>query len=132
MEGKVNLTMNDSTTYDAWHRRLGHGEYRVRITMAGYGDSDDAAVALIEGLEATNGECGPVVSQNVTADTITATVALRAKDEENAVHLALNVFMEGGIASGLEPGDLVRVEAERVVSDDECETVTESRPGVPA
>lgn len=119
--------MNDSTTYAAWHRRLGHGEYRVRITMAGYGDSDDAAVAFLDGLIATNPECGPVISQNSAEDTITITLGLRAKDEENAVHLAFNVWVEGGMASGLEPGEIIRVEAERVV---EAEATAGDRPEV--
>ena len=110
--------MNDSTTYASWRRRLGHGEYRVRVTMRGYGDDDDAAVDFIEGFERTNAECGPVVSQNSAEDTISITLGLRAKDEENAVHIAAEVWAEGGIASGLEPGEIVRIEVERVTDQE--------------
>jgi hypothetical protein len=110
--------MNESTTYASWHRRLGHGEYRVRITMSGHGTADEAAEAFLDGLLKTNPECGPVVSQNSAEDTISVLVGLRAKDEENAVHLAAEVWAEGGIASGLEAGDIVRVEVERVADQE--------------
>jgi hypothetical protein len=110
--------MNQATIYASWHRRLGHGEYRVRITMSGHGDDDDAAVAFLEGFLATNPECGPVVSQNSAEDTISVTLGLRAKDAENAVHLAGEVFTEGGVASGIEPGELVRVEVDAVPDAD--------------
>jgi hypothetical protein len=121
MEG----TMNDSTTYAGWHRRLGHGEYRVRITMAGHGESDEAAAAFLDGFLETNPECGPVVSQDAAANTISVIVGLRAKNEENAVHLAAEVWAEGGIASGLEPGDIVRVEVERVVDQESADSAAD-------
>lgn len=117
--------MNDSTTYASWHRRLGHGEYRVRITMSGYGAAEEAAEAFLDGLLKTNPECGPVVSQNSAEDTISVIVGLRAKDEENAVHLAAEVWAEGGIASGLEPGEIVRVEIERVADPEPIDSTAD-------
>ncbi len=47
MERAVIDGMDD--IYEAWHRRLGHAEYRVTITMAGYGRDEDAADAFLEG-----------------------------------------------------------------------------------
>jgi hypothetical protein len=117
--------MNDSTTYASWHRRLGHGEYRVRITMTGHGAADEAAEAFLDGLLQTNPECGPVVSQDSAEDTISVIVGLRAKNEENAVHLAAEVWAEGGIASGLEPGEITRIEVERVVGSEPVDRPTD-------
>jgi hypothetical protein len=104
--------MNESI-YQAWHRDLGHAEYRVSITMSGHGTGDDEAVAFLDGYLATHADLGPVVSQNSAEDTITITFALRATNEQHAIKLGAEVWAEGGEASGLEPGEVVRAEVER-------------------
>jgi hypothetical protein len=100
--------------YEAWHRRLGHAEYRITITMAGYGRDEDAADAFLEGFLAKHPETGPVVSQNRAADALSVTFSLQASDQDHALKLGHVVWAEGGAASGLEPTHVVRVEIEPV------------------
>lgn len=101
-------------TYAAWHRDLGHAEYRITITMAGYGADADAADALLEGFLAKHSETGPVVSQNRKADTLSVTFSLQAGGQEHALKLGQVIWAEGGAASGLEPTHVVRAEIEPV------------------
>jgi len=112
MERAVIDGMDD--THEAWHRDLGHAEYRITITMAGYGTSEDAADALLEAFLAKHPETGPVVSQNREADTISVTFVLKASGQEHALKLGQIVWAEGGAASGLEPTRVVRAEIEPV------------------
>lgn len=105
--------MNESI-YQAWHRDLGHAEYRVSITMSGHGSDDQAAVDFLDGYLKTHEDLGPVVSQNSAEDTITITFALRATNQDHAIKLGTEIWAEGGEASGLEPGDIVRAEVERL------------------
>lgn len=104
--------MND--IYEAWHRGLGHTEYRVTIMMAGYGADEDAADALLEAFLEKHPETGPVVSQNRAANTISVIFSLMAGGQEHALKLGQVVWAEGGAASGLEPTRVVRVEIEPV------------------
>lgn len=106
--------MSDEAIYEAWHRNLGHSEYRVTITMAGYGDDDDAAGAFLDGWLATHPEVGPVISQNSEEDSISSTISLQTSGEDRAVTLASSAWIEAGVESGLEPGDILRVEVERI------------------
>lgn len=101
-------------TYAAWHRDLGHAEYRITITMAGYGADADAADALLEAFLAKHSETGPVVSQNRKADTLSVTFSLQAGGQEHALKLGQVIWAEGGAASGLEPTHVVRAEIEPV------------------
>lgn len=112
MEGAP-IGMNESI-YQAWHQELGHAEYRVSITMTGHGSDDDAAADFLNGYLSTHADLGPIVSQNSTDDTITITFALRATNQDHAMELGSEIWAEGGEASGLEPGDVVRAEVERV------------------
>jgi hypothetical protein len=105
--------MNESI-YQAWHQQLGHAEYRVSITMSGHGSDDDAAADFLDGYLATHADLGPVVSQNAAEDTITITFALRATNEQHAIKLGSEIWAEGGEASGVAPGEVVRAEVERV------------------
>lgn len=103
-------------TYEAWHRELGHSEYRITITMAGYGNDDAAAEAFLDGFLSAHPEVGPVVSQNSEEDTISITFSLQAGGQDHALTLGHIVFVEGGVASGLEPTDVVRAEVEPVAA----------------
>jgi len=108
--------------YEAWHRELGHAEYRITITMAGYGTDEDAADALLEAFLEKHPETGPVVSRNRGADTISVTFSLQASGQEHALKLGQVVWAEGGAASGLEPTRVVRAEIEPVedAADDQA------------
>ena len=128
MERAVTKGMDD--IYEAWHRDLGHAEYRITITMAGYGTDEDAADALLEAFLAKHPETGPVVSQNCAADTISVTFSLKAGGQEHALKLGQVVWAEGGAASGLEPTRVVRVEIEPV--EDAVEDQARTGEHVPA
>lgn len=120
----------DDTIYRAWHQRLGHDEFRFRVTMKGYGDDEDAADALLEGLLKTHSDAHPVISQNSEEDTITATVSFCAKDEDHAATLGGQIFVDGGIASGLAPGDFVRSQLEVIGQKEENAAPKESSPRI--
>lgn len=116
--------------YEAWHRELGHAEYRITITMAGYGQDEDAAESFLEGFLEKHPETGPVVSQNRAADTISVTFSLKAGGQEHALNLGQVVWVEGGAASGLEPTRVVRAEIEPV--EDAAEDQAPAGERVPA
>jgi hypothetical protein len=105
--------MND-TIYQAWHRKLGHAEYRLRITMAGYGADEAAAEAFLEGFEEAHPEVGAVISQDQVEETITATFSLSATNDQHAFDLGVTIWIESGVASGLSPNEVVRSEIELV------------------
>ena len=128
MERAVIDGMDD--IYEAWHRELGHAEYRITITMAGYGDDGDAAESFLEGFLGKHPETGPVVSQNRVADTISVTFSLKAGGQEHALNLGQVVWVEGGAASGLEPTRVVRAEIEPV--EDAAEDQAPAGERVPA
>jgi len=112
MERAVTESMDD--IYEAWHRELGHAEYRITITMAGYGGDEDAADTLLEGFLEKHPETGPVVSQDRGADTISVAFSLQASSQDHALRLGQVVWADGGTASGLAPTHVVRVEIEPV------------------
>jgi hypothetical protein len=116
--------------YEAWHRELGHAEYRITITMAGYGQDEDAAESFLGGFLEKHPETGPVVSQNRVADTISVTFSLKAGGQEHALNLGQVVWVEGGAASGLEPTRVVRAEIEPV--EDAAEDQAPAGERVPA
>jgi hypothetical protein len=105
--------MNESI-YDAWHRRLGHAEYRVTITMSGHGSDEQAGEDFLEGYLATHPDAGPVISQNSDEDTISVTLSVRASSQQKALDLAVDIWVDGGEKSGVAPGQAVRAEVERV------------------
>jgi hypothetical protein len=114
----------------AWHRELGHAEYRITITMAGYGADEDAADAFLEGFLEKHPETGPVVSRNRGADTISVTFSLKASGQEHALKLGRVVWAEGGAGSGLEPTRVRRAEIEPV--EDAAEDQDQADERVPA
>lgn len=99
---------------DDWLRKLGRSEYRITITMAGYGADADAAEALLEGFLDKHPGTGPVVSQDREADTLSVTFSLKASGQEHALKLGQVVWAEGGAASGLRTTRVVRAEVESV------------------
>lgn len=117
--------------YAAWHKQLGHREYRITITMTGHGSDHEAGEAFLSGFLAKHPEVGPVVAQNSEADTIAVTFSLAASDEQHALSLAEVVFSTGGIASGVPAGEIVRLELEPVDGEDEP-SVTEEQEALPA
>jgi hypothetical protein len=123
--------MND-TIYQAWHRHIGHAEYRLRITMAGYGEDEEAAEAFLDGFLSAHPETGVVISQDSTEDSITATFSLAAKDEQHALQLGITFWVESGVASGLSPNDLIRTEIELVDAKHQETTRDSISPRVPA
>jgi hypothetical protein len=100
--------------YEAWQKELGHAEYRITITMAGYGRDKDAADALLDGFLEKHPGTGPVVSQDRGADTISVTFSLQASSQDHALRLGQVVWADGGAASGLAQTHVVRVEIEPV------------------
>lgn len=110
---------------DDWLRDLGHSEYRITITMAGYGADADVAETLLEGFLDKHPETGPVVSQDREADTLSVTFSLKVSGQEHALKLGQAVWAEGGAASGLQPTHVVRVEIEPVQG---AEGAAEDRP----
>jgi hypothetical protein len=114
--------------YEAWHQDLGHAEYRITITMAGYGADADAAETLLEGFLDKHPETGPVVSQNCKADTLSVTFSLKASGQEHALKLGQVVWAEGGAASGLQPTHVVRAEIEPVEAAEDRASVGERVP----
>lgn len=116
--------MND-TIYQAWHRKLGHAEFRLSITMAGYGTDETAAGAFLDAFLAEHPEVGPVISQDGAEDTITATFSLAATNEQHALSLGVMIWLESGAASGLEPHNVVRVEIESIEDEAGAETSAE-------
>lgn len=123
--------MND-TIYQAWHRRLGRAEYRLSITMAGYGNDEDAADAFLGAFISEHPEVGAAISQHGSEDTITATFSLAATNEQHALSLGVMIWLESGAASGLQPHDLVRVEIEAIGEGEEAAAEDASRPLVGA
>lgn len=123
--------MND-TIYQAWHRRLGHAEYRLRITMAGYGDDEEAAAAFLDAFLSEHPEVGATISQNSAENTISATFSLSATNEQHALSLGLVIWLESGAVSGLEPHELVRVEIEAIAEIDQDPVEVKAEPFVKA
>lgn len=108
--------------YEAWHEALGHREYRLTFVMAGYGSDPEEAQAFLDGFLTKHPDLGPVVSQDVAADTISVTMSFRAKDPEYAVQVGWGYFTDGGAASGLQPTELVRIEVEPVDAEEDQTT----------
>jgi hypothetical protein len=108
--------------HGGWHSSRGYGEYRVKITMSGYGSDEDAAEDLLEGYLQTHPDVGPVISLNSAEDTIAVTMALDAPSQQRALELAADIWAAGGEASGIRPGEVIRAEVERV-SDEEAAEV---------
>jgi hypothetical protein len=113
-----------------WLRESGHSEYRITITMAGYGADADAAETLLEGFLEKHLETRPVVSQNREADTLSVTFSLEASGQEHALKLGQVVWAESGTASGLQPTHVVRAEIEPV--EDAAETQAPAGERMPA
>lgn len=115
--------MNDSI-YQAWHRGLGRAEYRLSITMAGYGEPEDAAGDFLDAFNSQHPEVGAAISQNRAEDTITATFSLAAISEQHALSLGVAVWLESGAASGLERHNVVRVEIEALAEKQPKDSAT--------
>ena len=100
---------------------LGDAEFRVTITMSGYGSDEEAAEDLLEGHLQTHPEAGPVVFINSAEDTIAVTLAVDAPSQQRALELATEILAAGGEASGIRPGGVVRTEIEHVSGQEAAE-----------
>lgn len=100
--------------YEAWYRELGAAEYRLTITMSGYGHDENAADTLLDGFLEKHPDTGPVVSQDRAAGTISVTFSLQASSQDHALKLGQVVWAESGAASGLKPTHVVRLEIEPI------------------
>jgi hypothetical protein len=89
-------------------------EYRVTITMRGYGSDADAADDFLEGFLRTHPEAGPVVSINNTEDTIAVLLAVDAASRQQARERVAEIWIAGCRESGLAIGEVIRTEVERV------------------
>ena len=89
-------------------------EYRITITMSGYGSDDEAAGNLLEAYLRTHPEVGPVISLNSAEDTIAVTLAVDASSQRRALDLANDIWETGKQESGLGLGDAIQTEVERV------------------
>jgi len=123
MEGTLKMAHE---TYQDWHLDLGHSEYRITVTMAGYGSDPDDGEAFLEGFLDKCPEIGPVITQDLDGDTIAVTFSVHATNSNHANQLADVAWSTGGPASGLPFTEIVRVETERV-GDHE---ITEASDGV--
>lgn len=108
--------------YQAWHRRLGHAEYRLHITMTGYGSDEDAAGAFLDAFTKVHPEVGAVISQDAGENTITATFSLAATNDQHALSLGTTIWLESGAESGLAPGEVTHIEIEPLRAEQEVDT----------
>jgi hypothetical protein len=83
--------------------------YRVRITLAGYGEDEAAAERFLGGFVSTHPEVSPVVSQNTVANTMAVVYSLEADDPNDAAVRGRPIFVDGAEASGLDPVDLLEL-----------------------
>lgn len=122
---------NRDRLYDAWHEKLGHREYRLTVTMAGYGADPDAGEAFLAGFLEKHPEVDPVAAQSAEADSISITFSLRAANPDRAFDIGQVVWADGGAASRLEPGAIVKIEVEPVESDDVVNEPEQGQPVLP-
>lgn len=89
-------------------------EYRITVTMPGYGSDEEAAEDLFEAYLQTHPEVGPVVSLHSGDDTIAVTLAVDAVSQQRALDLATEIWRTGKKSSGLALGEPIQTEIERV------------------
>jgi hypothetical protein len=99
---------------DGWHGSLRHEQYRVTITMSGYGSDEEAAEKLLQGHRQSHSEVEPAVSRDSGDDTIAVTVTVSAGSQYEALDFASEMWVAGGRESGIEPGQILRAEVVRV------------------
>lgn len=67
-------------------------DYRITLTIARHGASEDAAEAALDSLLELYPECGPVVTQNTETGALALTIAVEATDPWAAGDLAGKIF----------------------------------------
>lgn len=75
-------------------------EYRLTVTIAEHGASEEVAERILDALVEVHPETGPVVSQDLTDSTLTITVAIEATDPWTASTLGSRVV--GGTLEHLD------------------------------
>lgn len=89
-------------------------EYRITITMRGYGSDEEAAEDLSEAYLQTHPEAGPVISLNSGDNTIAVTLAVDSPSQQRALELAADIWRTGRERSGLDLGEPIQTEIEPV------------------
>jgi hypothetical protein len=69
-------------------------EYRLTMTIAEHGFSDEAAERCLDALLALHPETGPVVAQNTDSGHLTITIALDATDPWAATNLGAGILAD--------------------------------------
>jgi hypothetical protein len=98
-------------------------EYRVTITIAEHGFSDEAADRCLDAFLALDPAAGPVVSQNAASGHLSVTIAVEATDPWAAANLSARIFTKGLEATGLAVTPIIdvsvtQVESENLTCDD--------------
>lgn len=91
-------------------------EVRLRFTIAEHGHSPENGERFMDAFMKVCPDGGPSVSQNTEDGTLTVTFAVDAADARDGVTRGGDIFVEGAMASGLDPIDILDIEAS-VVSD---------------
>lgn len=117
--------------YEKWHESLGNKEWRITVSLGGYGADEDAADAFLDGFLEHHADAGPVVSQDASSDETAIVFSVMAADARHALDLGEVIFVDGAKRSGLTPVPTVKVEVECI---DDCsdEAPTAEREAVGA
>jgi hypothetical protein len=100
-------------------------EYRVTVTIAEHGFSDEAAESALDALLEIAEAAGPVVSQDAESGEMRLTIALDADDAWTAAEQASSVFAEALDKTGLPVTEVIGVQVTAVEREDSTENVRE-------
>lgn len=89
--------------YERWHESLGSKEWRITVSLSGYGRDEEAADALLDAFLEHHAAAGPVVSQNANSDETAVVYSVMAANARHALDLADTIFLDGASRSGLRP-----------------------------
>lgn len=103
-------------------------EFRVSVTIADLGHSDEAAELCLDSLLALHPETGPVVSQNTANGQLTLTIAVDATDPWAATNLAAKVFTVCLNETGIPKKPVIDLTVTAAAYDDSSENVRELVP----
>ena len=105
-------------------------EYRLTMTIAEHGFSEDSAERCLDAFLKHHPEAGPVVSIDPASGTLSITVAVDATDPWAAGNLGAEILADGLNAAELDVTDIVRVDITAVEAEREMEA--RQRDFVPA
>lgn len=93
-------------------------EYRIAITIAEHGFSDDAADRCLDAFLSLYPDAGAVVSQNTSNGHLSVTIAVDATDPWAAVNLSATMFTTGLDTAKLPATSIIDVCVTQVEFDD--------------